>query len=155
MRNSGKVGITDQQGVWKVGEIFAAVFQCNLTPRGWPWMIWNLWLLKPTVVLLSHGNDLALKISIITCVSLEEYGEEDSSPELNDSPGSLFFCEHVQTQVLGKSKEKLPSLRDRNESSATRWLIHGCNFLTLTRLKGQLWMEMDARKHSYEHWLCA
>lgn len=106
--------------------------------------------MKPLVVLLSHGKDLALETSVITSAFSEEYGGEDNSPELSECPGSLFSCEHMQTPVLRKSKKKLLSLRDRDESSATRWLIHGCNFLTLTCLKGQLWMEMDARKHSYK-----
>lgn len=133
----------------RVGEIFAALLQHNLTSRRWPWMLWNPWLLKPTMALLSHGNDLALETPVITSASLEDYGEEDSSPELSESPGSLFSCEYCQTQLLKKIEEKLLSLRDRDESSTTRWLIHGCNFLTLTCLKGQL-MEMDARKHSYK-----
>lgn len=62
---------------------------------------------------------------------------------------SLFSWDHMQAQVLRKSKTKLLSPRDRNESSPTRWLIYSCNFLTLPHLKGQL-MEMHTRKHSYE-----
>lgn len=122
----------------QVGKIFAALFQCNLMSRRWPWMVWDLWLPKPTVVLLSYGNYLALETPIITSASSEEDGEEDRSPELSESPGSLFSCEHMQTQVLRGNEEELLSLTDRDESSATRWLIHGCNFLTLTCLKGQL-----------------
>lgn len=90
------------------------------------------------MVLLSYGNDLALETPITTSASSEEYGEEDRNPELSASPGSLFSREHMQTQVLRENEEKLLSLMDRDESSATRWLIHSCNFLTLTCLKGQL-----------------
>lgn len=53
----------------------------------------------------------------------------------------------MQTQVLRKRKTN-HYLTDRDESSATRWLINGCNFLTLPYLKGQL-MEMHARKQSH------
>lgn len=155
LTNNGRVSITDQQNVWNCVQAGRGnLFQCNLTSRGWPRMLWNLWLLKPTVVLLSRGKRLALETPLITSASSEEYGGKDNIPEFSECPGSFFSCEHTQTQVLRKSKEKFLSLRDRDESSATRWLIHGCNFLTLTCLKGQLWMEMDVRKHSYKSWLC-
>lgn len=67
-------------------------------------MLWNLWHPKPTGVLLSHANDLALVTPVTTRASSEEYGEENSSPELSESPGSLFSCEDMQAQVLRKSK---------------------------------------------------